>query len=53
MHFFTIEEHFQEKMKQEINNNEQMKEILVRIVAYIWENDVPLWLSNLLKGNQT
>ena len=40
------------KMKQEMNSNEQMKKILVRIVPYIWENDVPLWLSNLLKGNQ-
>ncbi len=41
-----------QKMKQEINSNEQMKKIIVRIVPYIWENDVPLWLSNLLKGNE-
>ena len=41
-----------QKMNQEINSNEQMKKIIVRMVPYIWENDVPLWLSNLLKGNE-
>jgi nucleoside phosphorylase len=39
------------EMKQEINNNGQMKEILVRIVPFLWGNDVPTWLSSLLKPN--
>jgi hypothetical protein len=41
-----------QKMNQEINSNEQMKKIIVTLVPYIWENDVPSWLSNLLKGNE-
>ena len=41
------------EMKQEINNNRQMKEIIVRIVPFLWGNDVPTWLSSLLKLNET
>lgn len=41
------------EMKQEITNNRQMKEIISRIVPYIWGNDAPLWLRNLLKLNKT
>lgn len=39
--------------KQEINNNKQMKEIIVRILPFLWGNDAPMWLSNLLKLNET
>ena len=36
------------EMKQEINNNRQMKEFIVKIVPFLWGNDVPTWLSSLL-----
>ena len=37
--------------KQEINNNRQMKEIIVKIVPFLWGNDVPMWLSSILDRN--
>ena len=46
-------ENILQTMNQEIDSNEQVKEIIVKIVPYIWENDVPSWLTNLLKLNGT
>jgi len=42
-----------QQMKQDIDTSEQMKMLLGKIVPHMWENDVPLWLSNLLKLNET
>jgi len=47
-----LENAFQE-MNREIRKNEQMKIIIARIVSYMWKNEVPSWLQDLLKPNET
>ena len=41
-----------QQMNQEIRMNEQMKIIIARVVSYIWKDEVPSWLNDLLKPNE-
>lgn len=39
------------KMSPEIESHQQMKEILIKIIPYLWENHAPEWLTNALYIN--